>query len=141
MKHWISTALLCLSFTTAAFAESEATKTRQQLFTDIEEQTETLEDLMDDEQWQQAAPLAGQIADKALLLNDQFPENSQGEGRSRDGVWEEWAKFSAKLQSLESDYRQVSSAIQAGNHSKAEDALDDATSSCRSCHMSYRSLW
>lgn len=141
MKLWISSTLLCLCVAAPALATAEATKTRQQLFTAIEEQSETLEELIDDEHWLQAAPLAEQIADKILLLNDQFPSTSKGEGRSRDGVWEEWDSFSQRLSNFEDDFRQVARFIQKGDQPQAEDALDRGMSSCRSCHMSYRSLW
>jgi len=141
MKHWISTSLLCLILANTAYAESEATKARQQIFTHIEEESETLEDMVDDEQWQEAAPFAEKIANKIAKLNALFPESSKDEGRARDGIWEEWSEFSNKLKNFENDFRAVSAAIVAGDHTKAEDKLDDATSACRSCHMSYRSLW
>ena len=141
MKHWITASVLCLLLTNMTYAESEATKTRQKIYTSIEEQSEKLEDLVDDEKWQEAAPLAEQLADKVAQLNTLFPENSKDEGRARDSVWEEWDEFSKRLKNLESDFRVVSTAIAVGDHDKAEDKLDDATSACNSCHMSYRSLW
>lgn len=141
MKHWISTSLLCLLLANTAFAESEATKMRQKLFTAIEDQSEALEDLVDDEKWQSAAPLAEEIANKAAKLNTLFPKSSKDEGRSRDGIWEEWPEFSQRLDRFERNFRDVASSINQGNYRQAEDSLDDATSSCRSCHMSYRSLW
>lgn len=141
MKHWISTSVLCLLLANMAYAESDATKTRQQVYTSIEEQSEILEDLVDDEKWQEAAPLAEMLALKVAKLQSLFPESSKDEGRARDSVWEEWPEFSQRLQALETDFLNVSVAIAAGDHDKAEDSLDDATSACNSCHMSYRSLW
>jgi len=149
MKHWISTSLLCLLLANTAHAvadehsniELNATKIRQQVYTSIEEQSDNLEDLVDDEKWQEAAPLAEKLAEKVAKLKMLFPESSKDEGRARDSVWEEWDEFSARLQNLENDFRAVSTAIAAGDHDKAEDKLDDATSACSSCHMSYRSLW
>lgn len=124
-----------------SFAESQATKTRQQTYSAIEEKSDLLEDLIDDEEWQQAAPLAVELADKVATLNTLFPESSKGEGRARDSVWEDWTEISERLQTLESDFRGVSIAIAAGDHEQAEDSLDDATSACGSCHMFYRKLW
>lgn len=141
MKHWISISVLCLLLANMAYAESDATKTRQQVYTSIEEQSEILEDLVDDEKWQEAAPLAEMLALKVAKLQSLFPESSKDEGRARDSVWEEWPEFSQRLQALETDFLNVSVAIAAGDHDKAEDSLDDATSACNSCHMSYRSLW
>jgi cytochrome c556 len=143
MKCSISTSLLCLGLLVAnlAYAESDATKSRQKLFTNIEEQSEVLEDLIDDEKWLEAAPLAEELAGKVSLLNALFPDSSQNEGRARDAVWEEWPEFSDRLKRFESSFRDVAIAITKESYDEAEDALDNATSSCRSCHMSFRSLW
>jgi|TARA_B110000438_G_C15587356_1_gene552313 cytochrome c556 len=149
MKHWISTSLLCLLVANMTHAEPEkgsdkglnTTKIRQQTYSSIEKESEKLEDLVDDQKWQEAAPLAEELALKVAKLQTLFPASSKGEGRARDSVWEEWSEFSARLQNLEADFLGVSVAIAAGDHQKAEDSLDDATSACNSCHMSYRSLW
>lgn len=143
MKNWISISLLCLGLlmTNLTQADSKETKARQQLFTHIEEQSEVLEDLVDDEDWQRAGPLALELANEVAKLNNLFPESSKDEGRSRDGIWEEWPEFSKRLEKFEKSYNDVASAIEKGNYNQAENALDKATSSCRSCHMSYRSLW
>lgn len=141
MKHWISTSLLCFLLANTTHADSNATKDRQKLFTSIEEQTEVLEDMVDDKKWLEAAPLAEELAKKVSRLNGLFPESSKDEGRARDGIWEKWPEFSIRLEHFERDFRAVSTSIIAGNYEKAEDKLDKATSSCRSCHMSFRSLW
>jgi cytochrome c556 len=141
MKHWISISLLCLLLANTTYADSDETKARQKLFTSIEEQSEVLEDMVDDKEWQEAAPLAKELANKVSRLNNLFPDSSKDEGRARDAIWEEWPEFSKRLQHFENDFREVSRAITAGDHDKAEDSLDAATSACRSCHMSYRSLW
>lgn len=145
MKHVISISLFCLLLVNTAYAssdeESDATKNRQQVYSSIEDQSEALEDLVDDEKWQEAAPLADALAEKVAKLQHLFPESSKDEGRARDSVWEEWPEFSQRLHTLEKDFRAVSVAITAKDYDKAEDSLDDATSACNSCHMSYRSLW
>lgn len=141
MKHWMTASVLFLLVTGTVYAESEATETRQNTYSSIEEQSENLEDLVDDEKWPEAAPLAEEIANKVATLNTLFPVSSKDEGRARDSVWEEWNEFSDRLQKLEADFRAVSTAIAAGDHELAEGKLDDATSACNSCHMSYRSLW
>ena len=143
MKSLISTSLLCLLLANMSYADedSQATKTRQQVYTSIEDKSETLEDLVDDEKWQEAAPLAAELAKTVAQLQHLFPESSKDEGRARDGVWEEWPEFSQRLTLLEQNFKGVSLAIKEGDHDKAEDHLDDATSACNSCHMSYRSLW
>lgn len=141
MKQWITAGFLCLLITKIAYADSDASIARQKLFTNIEENSEVLEDLVDDKKWQKAAPLADEIADDIEKLSNLFPDLTDDEGRARDAVWAEWPEFSDSLQRFENDFRAVSTTITAGEYEKAENKLDDATSSCRSCHMSYRSLW
>lgn len=141
MRIWLPIGFLCFWYSGYSLANSEVTEVRQQLFTDIEEQSEQLEDRVDDQQWLQAASLAEKIADDVAKLQSLFPTSSKGEGRSRDKVWGQWPTFSKKLYRFENQFRDVANAIQSEQYERAEDRLDDATSSCRSCHMSYRSLW
>lgn len=138
-----ATSMLCLLLVSTVHADedSQATKDRQQVYSSIEEQSEALEDLFDDEKWLEAAPLADALALKVAKLQTLFPESSKDEGRARDSVWEEWPEFSQRLLTLEKDFREVAVAINAGDHDKAEEHLDDATSACDSCHMSHRALW
>jgi cytochrome c556 len=145
MKSFISSSVFCLLLLSTTHAhsdeDSQATKDRQQVYSSIEEQSEALEDLVDDEKWLEAAPLADALALKVAKLQNLFPESSKDEGRARDSVWEEWPEFSQRLLTLESDFREVAVAIHAGDYDKAEDRLDDATSACDSCHMPHRALW
>jgi cytochrome c556 len=141
MKYWITATALCFLITNVTHADSEATKTRQQVYTFIEEKSELLEYFVDEEKWQEAAPLGEKLANKVEQLHLLFPESSMDEGRARDSVWEEWDEFSKHLNKLEADFRSVSKAIAADNVEQAEKHLEAATSACRSCHISYRSLW
>jgi cytochrome c556 len=133
--------VICLILANTTYADSEATEKRQQIYSSIDDQSEILEDLVDDQLWQQAAPIAVELANKVAQLNTLFPESSKDEGRAKDAIWEEWEEFSQRLHRLESDFRSVSNAIAANDHKQAQEHLEMATSACRACHRNYRSLW
>ena len=86
--------VLCLILANTTYADSEATEKRQQIYSSIDDQSEILEDLVDDQLWQQAAPIAVELADKVAQLKTLFPESSKDEGRAKDAIWEEWEEFS-----------------------------------------------
>lgn len=133
--------MLTLFISNTTLADSEATEKRQQIYSSIDDQSEILEELIDDQLWQQAAPLAVELADKVAQLNTLFPESSKDEGRAKDAIWEEWNEFSQRLHALENDFRGISTAIVANDNQQAQKHLDMATSACRACHRNYRSLW
>lgn len=141
MKTTRLTGCICLMLSSLVQAELPVTQQRQQLFEEIEQQNEQLEQLLDENAWQQSSTQALRLADQVAQLNDLFPVASQGDGRARQGIWDEWPEFSHRLQRFEQHYRDVSAALTEQDYAAAEQAFDDADSSCRSCHMSYRSIW
>ena len=133
MKHAVRAAFIAMAISGAAQADDPVAQ-RQTLFEAVEADTDRLEERVDEQDWSRSAALAQQ-------LRQLFPDHSRGGGRSRDAVWDSWADFSARLDKLEAAYRTVALASQAGNRAQTAQALDFATSSCRACHMKYRSLW
>jgi cytochrome c556 len=125
----------------AALADSDATEQRQQLYNEIDDQSEQLETLILDQQWQQAIPIANALVYKADLLHTLFPLSSRGEGRAKDAVWNEWPQFSDRLNRLSRGFAGVAYAIEQQDYRAAEQSLEQATSLCRGCHIDYRSLW
>lgn len=141
-KYLISCAIFIgLSLSDGARAEQTVTEQRQQLFEEIENKTEHLEALIDDKKWQKSEVLAKQISGDVQLLTTLFPLNSKGNGRSKDKVWDEWHKFEGKLNNWSLFYGQIAKASAQRNVDLIEKALSKANSTCRSCHMKYRSLW
>mgnify|MGYP003679018741 CR=1 FL=1 len=130
MKKWI--ALLLLAASAGTYAEHPAVEQRQQLFEQIDEQSDYLETLLDDKEWQQAEATALQLQQKVQRLVMLFPPESAGQGRSRQ-------EFQHQLEQWQADYRAVAAAAVGAMRDEA--ALDRATSACRSCHRKYRSFW
>ncbi|MFK4754173.1 cytochrome c [Oceanobacter antarcticus] len=137
MKKWI--ALLLLAASAGTYAEHPAVEQRQQLFEQIDEQSDYLETLLDDKEWQQAEATALQLQQKVQRLVTLFPPESAGQGRSRQRVWRHWEEFQHQLEQWQADYRAVAAAAVGAMRDEA--ALDRATSACRSCHRKYRSFW
>ena len=130
-----------LAFSSVVHAEHPAVDQRVALFEQVEQQTEKLEEMVDDGDWVNSANLASQLNQQVNRLLGLFPKESKGEGRSRDQVWENWHNFEGRLASLADAYDKAGKAAIKEDKAKLVRALDDATSSCRSCHMKYRSLW
>jgi len=141
MKQVVLAVLITTTISGVVQADETAVEQRQALFEAIENETDTLEEQVDAGDLQNSIVLAQRLQRRVQQLQRLFPANSQGEGRSRDGVWENWTDFSIRLEKLEAAYRGAHTAAQAGNSSRARQAVEAATSSCRSCHMKYRSLW
>ena len=137
----LTIAAAALIFSSHSHAEHPAVDQRVALFEQVEQQTERLETLIDDGDWVKSAALASQLKVQVNQLMGLFPRQSMGEGRSRDKVWQQWGNFEDRLASLASAYDKVNQAAVSGDKTQLLHALDDATSSCRSCHMKYRSLW
>lgn len=123
----------------ACEAEEAPHQQRKQLFKQIDHQHDELKELLADQQWQQASTVATGLANDVQQLQQLFPAQSAGKGRSRAAVWERWDDFSARLRKLENAYSAIATSAAEGHLDEA--ARFEALSSCRSCHKQYRSLW
>ncbi|MBN3561586.1 c-type cytochrome [Aliamphritea spongicola] len=122
-------------------AEQPATEERQALFEQIEDGTEMLEKMINRRNMAESAQQAKAMLLKVEMLKTLFPEDSRGEGRSREKVWDNWDDFSSRLAALETAYQDAYLAASESNFGLAKSAFETADGSCRSCHMKYRSLW
>lgn len=141
MKKNVLLGLFVLSISIPSLADHPAVEQRQSLFEKVEEGTENLEELIGDKKWSESAVLAETLQKQLKEMQGLFPEDSKGGGRGRSKIWENWQDFSTRLTRLEADYQEIYRAAIKSDRKRIEKALDDASSSCRSCHMKYRSLW
>ncbi len=125
----------------AVRAEQSATDARQALFEQVEDGAEMLEKMINRRNMAESAEQAKELFLKVETLKTLFPEDSRGEGRSREKVWDNWTDFSSRLTALETAYQDAYQAASDSNFGLAKSAFEAADSSCRSCHMKYRSLW
>ncbi|MAD46301.1 MAG: hypothetical protein CMI02_18060 [Oceanospirillaceae bacterium] len=132
-----------LIFGTQSQAEEPETGLRQQLFSDLKEDSKTLARQLKNGEYDSAEITAAGLEQMVLSLRNLFPLSSKGEGRSRDKVWDNWQDFDQQLQDLAGDYRNIITGIRQQDESQIEQALQFSVSSCRACHrpFSYRTLW
>ena len=125
----------------SSIAKEAETQKRQAIFDDIDEKTEQIEILLEEQKWSDAAAISKAVANQIAQLNQLFPISSKGEGRSKDTIWEQWPEFQQDLGQFQSHYQTLFQSIESQNYNGAIQAIDKATSSCRSCHSDYRSFW
>lgn len=122
-------------------AEESKVEQRQIIFKKVEKGTESLEVLIDHGAMSDVAVKADALSKQIAQLVNLFPEETRGKGRSSSKIWKNWDDFSARLSRFESAYVQMSIAASNEDTKRVKQAFKLADSSCRSCHMKYRSLW
>ena len=141
MNKWILIGFAIMTLSAFTYAKQQVTEHRQELFKKIEDNSEYLEKIIDKQDWSQATSLAQQLSLDVLLLKALFPSNSKGDGRSKEKIWRNKDDFNHRLNEWSLSFKKLAKSTQLKNNHDAEEALDEATSTCRSCHMKYRSLW
>ncbi|WP_438465536.1 c-type cytochrome [Marinomonas sp. PE14-40] len=160
MHKQLLSSLLMVLFSGFLAAQQNVVEQRQALFNKVENGTESLEKLIEQGEMSaisvQAEMLSKHVAELAHLFPNQsggkggsssswrkwvFPEGSKSDGRSSSKIWKNWDDFSARLSRLESAYVQMYAAASEEDVKRVKQAFKLADSSCRSCHMKYRSLW
>ncbi|WP_063337671.1 MULTISPECIES: c-type cytochrome [unclassified Marinomonas] len=133
---------LIFGFLTCAIGAEEAkVEQRQTIFKKVEKGTESLEILIDHGAMSDVVVKADALSKQIAQLVNLFPEDTRGKGRSSSKIWKNWDDFSARLSRFESAYVQMSNAASNEDSKRVKQAFKLADSSCRSCHMKYRSLW
>ncbi|WDE02634.1 c-type cytochrome [Thalassomonas actiniarum] len=141
MNKWLLFVLTAIALPGYCHAEQPETEQRQQLFQQIEGNTERLEDIIDQQDWQQVSTMALKLEQDVILLKKLFPQSSKGEWRSKEKIWHDWENFEHKLTLWSISFKRIATTSQSKNHRQVIKAFDSATLSCRACHMQYRSLW
>lgn len=141
MRNLIAVLSLMLCADLWAADKHPAAEKREEVFEAIDETLDELKEEISDEDWPEVAELAAQLHQHADVLPDLFPAASQGDGRARDGVWDNWPDFSERLYKLGNDFGHLSIVAKSGDKDTIREAFSEARSNCRSCHMKYRALW
>ncbi len=141
MNKWAIVGVLTSLLIQPSYAKQVITEQRQQLFEHIENNVELLEDRVDEGDWPQVANLALKLEQDVIQLKKLFPKSSKGEGRSKNKIWQDWKNFDYRLTQWSLSFKHLATVSETENGQRIENALDTATSACRSCHMKYRSLW
>jgi len=134
---------LCVLLSNIAFAQTsvDLINARQQAFVHIENQSEQVEDMMDEDvpNWSEIESISQQLVQHSQLLNTVFPEGSQAGSKAKEAVWDKPEKFNQLMQEMDSGFALLYQASQQQDKEAAEAGLEQAQDTCNGCHRSYRS--
>ncbi|WP_114765469.1 c-type cytochrome [Vibrio rhodolitus] len=139
MKKSILLLTLLLSTFTWANNSADVIEARQKAFSLIEDQLDKASDLVDgnDTNWQQLELVAKQLTHASHTIS--FPEGSREGSKASDKIWQDTTKFEQLMAQMDQGISELYQASQQHNASMAEDGIDKAEKTCRSCHRAYRS--
>ncbi|GLR73619.1 cytochrome c [Aliivibrio sifiae] len=134
---------LCVLLPNIVFAQSnvELIKARQLAFVNIENQSEQVEDMIDEDapNWNEIESISYELSKHSQLLTTAFPESSQDGSKAKEAVWNKPEKFNQLMQEMDSGFVQLYQASQQQDKALAEAGLEQAQDTCNACHRSYRS--
>ncbi|MUJ36882.1 c-type cytochrome [Aliivibrio fischeri] len=134
---------LCVLLPNIAFAQTsvDLINARQQAFVHIENQSEQVEEMMDEDvpNWSEIESISQQLVQHSQLLNSAFPEGSQDGSKAKEAVWDKPEKFNQLMQEMDSGFALLYQASQQQDKEAAEAGLEQAQDTCNGCHRSYRS--
>ncbi|ACH63824.1 cytochrome c [Aliivibrio fischeri] len=134
---------LCVLLPNIAFAQTsvDLINARQQAFVHIENQSEQVEEMMDEDvpNWSEIESISQQLVQHSQLLNTAFPEGSQDGSKAKEAVWDKPEKFNQLMQEMDSGFALLYQASQQQDKEAAEAGLEQAQDTCNGCHRSYRS--
>ncbi|MCE4936503.1 cytochrome c [Aliivibrio fischeri] len=134
---------LCVLLPNIAFAQTsvDLINVRQQAFVHIENQSEQVEEMMDEDvpNWSEIESISQQLVQHSQLLNTAFPEGSQDGSKAKEAVWDKPEKFNQLMQEMDSGFALLYQASQQQDKEAAEAGLEQAQDTCNGCHRSYRS--
>lgn len=88
--------------------------------------------------WAKLEMYAEQLASSSSKLPTLFPQGSQEGSDARAAVWEKPDKFKAGLEKLDGGFQSLYAAAKAQDLTAAVAGFEQATSTCKGCHRSYR---
>lgn len=141
MNKTILLLTLLLPSVTWANNYADVIETRQKAFSLIEEQLDSASDLIDgdDTNWQQLEQVAKQLTDASQTLTTSFPQGSHDGSKANEKIWQDPTKFEQLMAKMDQGISQLYQASQQRNVDMAEEGIERAEDTCRSCHRSYRS--
>ena len=134
---------LCVLLPNIAFAQAsvDLINTRQQAFVHIENQSEQVEGMIDEDapKWNEIELISHELSKHSQLLTTAFPEGSQDGSKAKEAIWNKPEKFNQLMQEMDSGFVQLYLASQQQDKALAEAGLEQAQDTCNACHRSYRS--
>lgn len=140
-KIIVATALL--AFTASSQDFNSQIKTRQDAFENIEDALEVAEELAEEsaKNWSELARTSRKLSNLGHTLLSAFPKGSHNDSRAEVEIWEQPEKFNRLLSQLNSGFDTMKKASEQQDVQLLEQGIEQAESTCKSCHKSYRSFW
>jgi len=141
----ILSSCLWLTYSSISYAQTDLKEIedRQQAFEAIEDQTDFIEDALEEDQiaWPEITQRSEALTSHAKSLSQLFSEGNNDEGRAKSAVWDNPKKFNQFMLQLNNGLAALEKASKKQALAPAQAGLEQAQDSCKSCHMKYRSLW
>lgn len=143
MKKSLTSLVILMSLISYAHANDyrPQIKERQNAFEQIESQSDDVEDLIDDANWDELEKVSLSLSQHSHALLTLFPQGSHEGSKAKESVWTNPDKFNTLLTKMDEGFQELYQASQQHDRGLAEDGLEKAQDTCNSCHRSYRSRW
>lgn len=136
-----------ISITAFASDHLQIIESRQEAFNVIEQGLEEIEEQLDSDKihWQAIKSVSVQLVEHASVLEHSFPEGTGNDQlddtRAKKSIWQDSVAFNRQMVSLTKAIELINIAVEDKNKQRVFSSIDDANTTCRRCHMEYRSLW
>ncbi|MEC6830456.1 cytochrome c [Photobacterium toruni] len=134
---------LCTLLPNIVLAQStpEVINARQQAFSNIEDQSEQVETMLDSDSpnWNKVTLISGELMNHSQRLKISFPKGSQKGSKSKQAVWDKPEKFNRLINEMDNGFVQLYQASTLQNKALAATGLEQAQDTCNACHRTYRS--
>lgn len=136
--------LLSFSFATSAERFSPLSLERQQSFTNIENNLDELEKLLEDRDYdvKSVRLLAGDLSeDINYLTSTAFEQPTFEKSRARERIWSNFEDFKSRLEVLQKSIDGINNNVSGDDMGFVLNEIDAAYSTCNACHRRYRTFW
>ncbi|WP_028023264.1 c-type cytochrome [Enterovibrio calviensis] len=118
-------------------------ETRQQAFVEIGILAEKAEQLIDGDNtdWPALESVSAELNSHSQSLFTLFPSGSQATSKAQEAVWAKPEKFNQLLIEMDAGFQALYQSTKEQNANGAESGIEEAQSTCRGCHRTYRARW
>lgn len=116
---------------------------RQNAFEKIEILSKQASNLLNgnESDWQALEQVGKELTRNSAQLHVAFPVGSQENSKAKQEVWSKPDNFNHLMVEMDNGFIELYRGVQAQNAPEAEQGLEKAQDTCRSCHRAYRSRW
>lgn len=134
--------LIIASVAVPALADDAVVDRRQDSFGELKQSLKRIGRELKEEQpdWASLAVDADRAKELTRWLHHAFPQGSAAGSRAKERIWDDWSDFNSRLTRLSDATEGLAVAGMERDRQRLAGRLEEATGTCRGCHMEYRSL-